>query len=243
MSNSKQYGLTFNGHHTSEFDAYVVEDTVSEGFPAKTKTLVDLPGSSKPLDLSNIYGPVYGERVLSFTFLLMGNAARSREGMYRAWTRILNWLMKPTGKTVLQDDLMSDWHYLAEVQDAASLAEAMQLGQLTVSFQCYPFRIRNKAEFDDIWDTFDFDMDVAQNTHFVVGSRANGVLINTGVADVAITATASEALTVTIGSQSYPLDAGANSSTELALPAGESSISVSGSDKATVDFSWHQEAI
>ena len=165
MSSNKQYGLTFNGHHTSEFDAYVVENSKSEGFPAKAKTLLSIPGSNQTLDLSNLYGPVYGERVLSYTFLLAGDAIQNREAMYRAWTRIVNWLMTPNGKVVLQDDLMPDWHYLAEVQEAPSLAEANFLGQLTVGFPCYPFRIPNNSEFDHTWTHVDFDIDVAQTTN------------------------------------------------------------------------------
>ncbi|WP_125767323.1 hypothetical protein [Lapidilactobacillus wuchangensis] len=240
---SNQYGFRFNGHHSSEFSVYVVYGSETEGYPAKTKDLVTLPGSSQVLDLSNLYGPVYGERTKSLTLVLAGEALLGREQMTQAWTRVINWLMKPDHKVVYQSDLMPEYHYLAEVQNAPSLSEVNDAGQLTIEFQCYSFRIKNKPEFDDIWDDFNFDTGVAQETHYIGSTSTPGVLINTGVAEVPTTVKASEAVTLIINSEQYELQVGDNSSTELVLMPGENDITIRGSTTAKVDFSWYQEVI
>ncbi|MFS1134951.1 hypothetical protein [Enterococcus hirae] len=51
-----------------------------------------------------------------------------------------------TTKTKLIDDVMPDYYYLAEVQEAPTFEEAVRFGTLTVKFQCYPFRISESLE-------------------------------------------------------------------------------------------------
>lgn len=63
---SKTYGFTFNGRHSSEFDMRVL-DTKQITLPQKRKSLIQLPYSSKQVDLSNVYGEnVYDERTITF---------------------------------------------------------------------------------------------------------------------------------------------------------------------------------
>ncbi|WP_127849486.1 phage tail domain-containing protein [Lacticaseibacillus hulanensis] len=236
------YGVTFNGKHSSTFGAYVA-DTKIVGMPAKNKVTVLPPGSNRVIDLSALYGQTYAERTLQMTFVLTDTDTWTKEVMYRGWTKLINWLMGPVGKVPLIDDIMSDYYYLAEVQEAPSLAEAMASGQLTVTFTCYPFRIKRTAEFDDIWDTFDFDDDIAQITKYVIGTNGQGTLINTGLAEVPLTIECTKALTLTLNEEDYSLDQGSNTGTELVLVPGDNQISISGDAGATATFEWHREVI
>lgn len=239
----KQYGITFNGHHSSEYGAYVLEGGKVAGFPAKNKIVQTLPGSNQVLDLSNLYGPTFAERTLSFTFTLLDNALVSRELMYRTWTQILNWLMAPAGKAVLQDDLMPDWHYLAEVQNAPTLSEDTDYNKLTIEFQCYPFRIKNTPEFDDVWDHFDFEIGVAQQTQFAIGGRDSGTLINVGPGEIPFTVKSSADATLVLNGQPYKVKTGENTSSELVLSPGDNFISLSGDSGTAMTVSWYQEVI
>ncbi|WKF86028.1 phage tail protein [Lacticaseibacillus pantheris] len=234
-----QRGLYFNGHHSQEFGLVETTDD-SIGMPAKNKYTVSLVGSNSVLDLSNLYGPTYAERTIQKTFIC-NQAMWTPSAQYSLWTAVVNWLMGPDEKTELIDDVMDDWHYLAEVQEAPTFKEGLHVATITVSFTAYPFRIKNDAEFDDVWDTFAFETDVAQETSFDTSGRNAGVLVNIGVANVAIQVTTSAALTMTINGTDYALSKGANADSELVLMPGENAIDFTGSGTATV--SWHQEVI
>ncbi|KRL49983.1 hypothetical protein [Lacticaseibacillus manihotivorans] len=244
QTSNKPYGITFNGHHSSEFDAQVVVGSVANGFPARTMVTQHLTGSNNILDLSNLYGPMFEERTLAFTFLLMGSAMRNREQMSRSWTRIINWVTAPSHKVILRDDVMPDYHYLAEVETAPSLAEANTLGQLTITFTCYPFRIRDHIDYDDDFDYFIEHEDyLAQEVHYKVGELDTGTLINIGVSEVPITVTASAAASLTVNDQSFTLSAGENTDLDMVLAPGDNTLKLAGDTGVTADFSWYQEVI
>lgn len=236
---SKYRGVTFNGHHTSEFGLMETTDDAI-GMPAKTKYQVTIPGSNTPIDLSNLYGPVYGERTYTKTFLF-DPGVWSPEQKYSMWTQLVNWLMQPVGKVPLYDDVMPGYHYLAEVQTAPTFTENLgSFGSLQVVWQCYPFRIKDAAEFDDTWDTFDFATDVAQDTQ-LDQSHKSITLVNIGVSNVAITATASESTNININDSNVALNKGDNSSDDMTLVPGENKITLNGA--GTVTISWHSEVI
>lgn len=236
---SKYRGVTFNGHHTSEFGLMETTDDAI-GMPAKTKYQVTIPGSNTPIDLSNLYGPVYGERTYTKTFLF-DPGVWTPEQKYSMWTQLVNWLMQPVGKVPLYDDVMPGYHYLGEVQAAPTFAENLgSFGSLQVTWQCYPFRIRDKADFDDTWDTFNFETDVAQDT-LLDKNHTNIILVNIGVSNVPVTMHATEATTIGIGGTYYTLKDGDNIADTLALVPGENQVSLNG--PGTVTISWHSEVI
>lgn len=219
-------------------------DTVVNGFPARTMVTQPMTGSNSILDLSNLYGPMFEERTLAFTFLLMGSAMHSREQMSRSWAQIINWVMAPSRKVILRDDNMPDYHYLAEVETAPSLAEANALGQLTITFTCYPFRIRDHVDYDDDFDYFIEHEDyLAQEVHYKVGGLDTGTLINIGVSEVPITVTASAAASLTVNDQSFTLSAGENTDLDMVLAPGDNTLKLTGDTGVTADFSWYQEVI
>lgn len=230
--------MTFNGHHTTEFGLLESTDD-SIGMPTKNKTIFTPIGSNRIIDLSNLYGPTFSERVINKTFLV-DTGMWTPERQYIMWTKVINWLMQPKSKLPLWDDVMDDWHYLAEVQEAPIFKEGYHQATIQVAWQCYPFRIKDRAEFDDVWDTFNFEIDVAQNTH-LSKKHSSTILINTGVADVVFQVISDATATIKINDEEYPITLGRNENTEFVLVPGENSISVLG--EANIDIRWHREVI
>lgn len=166
------YGIWFNGHHSSEFGLRVVEGK-RISFPTKQKALVPIPYSSTVYDYTSVVGTqAYGERTFVIPFNIEGSDQK-KESMYVKWTSIVNWLTSTIKKTPLYDDIMKDYYYMAEVINAPDFEEFRLRGVLTIEFTCYPFRISKLREGNDIWDTFNFELDVAQTTTFEV--KRNGV--------------------------------------------------------------------
>lgn len=235
-------GVRFNGHHTSEFGIYETTDD-SIGMPSKVKMQTTPIGSNQIIDLSNLYGPVYDERTFTKTFLF-DQAMWTPENQYQMWTRLVNWLMQPQGKVPMWDDIMADYHYLAEVQTAPAFKEDYHQGTLQVTWQCYPFRIRDHVDYDDDFDYFIEHSDyLAQEVHYKVGDRDTGTLINIGVSEVPITVTASAAATLTVNGQAFTLSAGDNTDLDLVLAPGDNKLALTGDAGVTADFSWYQEVI
>lgn len=158
----RKYGIWFNGHHSSEFGLTVGEGK-KIGFPKKKKVVVGIPHSNKNYDFSSVIGKQsYEERELVIPFNIHDTSMWTKERMYVMVTRVTNWLMGTNKKTPLYDDVMKDYYYLAEVQDAPDFDEMTRHGVLEITFKCYPFRIARLAEGNDIWDTFNFELDVFQ---------------------------------------------------------------------------------
>lgn len=159
------YGIRFNGHHSSEFGLRILQGK-QIGFPTKIKSLVTIPHSSNEYDFSSVVGvQAYSDRTVSIPFHIN---KMDKESLYNEWTKIVNWLMGTDSKTPLYDDLMDEYYYMAEVRESPEFNELLTRGTLTVNFTCYPFRISKLREGNDIWDTFNFELDVAQQTSFLV---------------------------------------------------------------------------
>lgn len=178
------YGIWFNGHHSSEFGLRVVEGK-RISFPTKQKALVPIPYSSTVYDYTSVVGTqAYGERTFVIPFNIEGSD-QEKESMYVKWTSIVNWLTSTVKKTPLYDDIMKDYYYMAEVINAPDFEEFRLRGVLTVEFTCYPFRIAKLAEGNDLWNPFNFELDVAQRVDFDVlrttfKPMSLGSLVNVG---------------------------------------------------------------
>lgn len=238
MSDSKTYGFTFNGHHSSDFDLRVL-DTKQITLPAKRKSLVTLPYSSKIVDLSNVYGQnIYDERTITFPCKLPYGREDPYE-LYSKVTQITNWLYQPIGKVILRDDAMPNYAFVGEVQTAPTLEENYNFSKLTIVFQCEAYRL--KKRFDDVWDPFAFDLDAAQETEFDVHGHENILLINTGDIETTLEVTCENSVDMLLGGKTYHLQAGINSSEDMILNKGENIITIVGSGK--VSFDWTEEVI
>ena len=221
---SKTYGFTFNGRHSSEFDMRVL-DTKQITLPQKRKSLIQLPYSSKQVDLSNVYGEnVYDERTITFPCKIPFGREDPYE-LYNRVTEITRWLYQPIGKILLRDDAMPNYAFMGEVQTAPTLEENYNFSKLTITFQCDAYRL--KKRFDDVWDPFSFDLDAAQETSF---DR-----------EAELTVTCENPVDLILNDQRYHLRSGGNSNDELILPKGESLITIVGNGK--VSFDWTEEVI
>lgn len=235
-----QYGIEFNGHRSNDFGLDVQDKTV--GMPEKNKITQAIPFSNTVLDISDLYGgQTYKERTVKITFIVRDGVDPSKERLYSLWTQVVNWLMAPGRKVKLKDDIMHNYYYLAEVEKEPSWDEMRAYGKLSVEFNCYPFRIDELEEGNDIWDEFNFELDIAQVTDFeIVGSRTI-TLFNMGVTTISPEVVATAPFTIEMGGQRFTLNAGTYSSPDFMLPTGEVAMTVIGTGK--LSFNWHKELI
>lgn len=227
------YGFNFNGHHSSEFGLKVLMGK-QEALPEKRKVTVTVPYRSGIVDLSGAYGnAVFEERTVTYPCRVYVGTT-DLYAMHTELAKIEEWLMSTNGKTKLYDDAMPDRYFMAEVQAAPAFTQNAVFADLTVTFQCEPFKY--KEQFDDLWDSFNFDLDVAQETHYEVTAEApfKGSLINSGIIDSDLTLRVKGNLTIKINNQNYIFDRDRVS--VVTLPVGDNTFEISGN--GTLDIDW-----
>src|SRR5690625_2327739 len=159
-------GIEFNGKHSRDFNLTISEREI--GYPSKIKRTERVPFSNEIYDFSNIYlGQEYEERNIRYTFNIVN---RDKLGDFKSEytdfnfyeTEVANWLMGTVSKEVLKDDTLPGYYFLAEIEDSPANEFRIIGGELTVTFKAYPFKISEAEEGNDIWDDFNFLLDVAQ---------------------------------------------------------------------------------
>ena len=235
-------GITFNGKHSYKDMGITMTGERNISFPMKRKIKVQPPYSNASYDFSELYGDqIYDERALFYQFNLIDYAHLDYSGVQQRATVIANWLLDSGGKVRLQDDDISGYYFLAEVEGDLDIQHFIQFGILNVTFIAYPFKIATRPEGHDIWDEFNFELDFAQPTEFTISGTRTIKLINNGIKAVTPTITTSAAMTVKIGNQTYNLNSGTSRNDRLQIPKGENDIVVTGN--GSIKFDFHKELI
>ncbi|MGH2078787.1 hypothetical protein [Aerococcus urinaeequi] len=158
----------FNGKSTRDF-GLTIGRGVEIGYPDKNKKIEPLAWTNVQYDFSNLYGnQQYTNRLLKFPIHIMN---KSESSIYFQNTKILNWLMS-VGRQPFYYSEIPGYYFMAEVvSDVEYDLRHVHDGVLEIVFECYPFMIDRMPEGHDIWDLFNFDLDVSQPTKFTFKSN------------------------------------------------------------------------
>lgn len=209
------------------------------GIPNKKKIKVAVPFSNEEYDFSELYGSqVYEHRTLTYSFNIWD---RNKANMTAKKTRIINWLMGPNSKQRLYDDAIPGYYFLAEVEGNASFEENWEDGILTVEFTAYPFMISELPEGHDIWDEFNFELDVAQAVNFNVTGSIEITLYNAGKPALFPKVTTSSPMTIQMAGRIYNIPVGQSQSRDFLLMPGENDLMITGN--GSISFEFYKELI
>lgn len=172
------YSFTYLGKRPEDFDEYAKMYTHDIGYPKKVKLLKDVPFSNVEYDFSTIYGEqTYENRQVKYVINAVHKDTIENIGMHSVANAIIDWVMSSDRMQPLFDDQDPNYHFLGEVREAAELTDSFDFGGISIVFDCYPYRIKNIAEGNDIWDDFNFNEDIAQDVKYnVEGSRSVNVI-------------------------------------------------------------------
>lgn len=236
------YGIDFNGKHTyKDFGVTIVDKNI--GYPKKEKIKVKVPFSNVEYDFSEIYGDqTYTTRPLTYTLNVLDvHIVNDTQRVNMIETKLSNWLMNSSGKQKLYDDSMPGYYYLAEVEGGLNFDELWNHGTLTIEFTAYPFMISENAEGNDLWDPFNFELDVAQVTDFNVNGTLEVVLYNVGTPGLNPRMVASEPMEIVKDNVTYNLPSGTSQSEDFKLNSGENKLTIKGN--GTIKFTFFKELI
>lgn len=236
------YGIFFNGKHSYRDLGVTVADK-DIGYPEKEKIKVKVPFSNVEYDFSTLYGDqTFTTRPLAYTFNVLDkhrNLDTVQVNLIE--TKLSNWLMGTNGKQKLYDDSNPGYYYLAEVEGGLDFNELWNHGTLTVEFTAYPFMIAELEEGNDLWDPFNFELDVAQVTYFTVNGSLDVILYNVGTPSVIPTIETSAPMDIIKDGVTYKVPVGKSKSDDFTLSPGDNKLTIKGN--GTINFTFYKELI
>ena len=114
-------------------------------------------------------------------------------------------------------------------------------GKLKAIFSAYPFKISTTYEGNNLWDSFNFEVDVLQDTKFTVNGSSNVNIYNSSAIDIEPTIIASSKFEIIKDSKKFIVEAGESKDYRFKLKKGENNITLRGN--GTIEFRFRKEVL
>lgn len=176
IPNNKIEGVQFNQFNSLNQNLILVRRDAPT--PEEKKIVEDIPYSQGEIDFSMLLGErVFRNRPLTYEFISKKMSYGQRKVLENRIKR-LN-MMGDIGEIYDTHDAGYYWRGKCEYIEVIDDAEFNRLSVI-IEFNVYPFLIDTKHYFDDVWDDFDFDVDVANWTKYEVDGVRTITLYNSG---------------------------------------------------------------
>lgn len=168
--------IQFMNFNSKNEKLYLIERNAPT--PDEKEILKDIPFKQGVLDFSALLGSrVFKNREIEYVFVLFNTPYERRKVVER---NIKQKLMVHS-KNKLFDTHDSNYYWLGKCKSVeVENGERFNQLKVTITFDCYPYMISHTNYFDDYWDTFEFDEDVANYTKYVVNGSLEFPLFNAG---------------------------------------------------------------
>lgn len=231
-------GINFNGKHTyRNFDLILLDSREIET-PSKIKVKESVPFMSGSYDFSNLYGGnCFTERKLQYEFLVK---ATTRQQLELKRMNVENWLMGTNTKTMLIDDNLQGYYYMAEVE-SVDFTDLITNGKLKVEFMAYPFKISTNYEGNNLWDSFCFETDVLQDNTFTINGTNAVEIYNRSAINISPILICSSDMVIVKDNITYNVASGTNKSYTFELKSGANTMQITGN--GTIEFKFKSEVL
>lgn len=229
-------GITFNEKHSiKDFALYVAELDISP--PSKKKIKKSVPFMQGSYDFSLLYGTnTFNERTLSYTFEIIADNPMMLNVIK---TQINNWLLG-CGQCQLYDDAIPGFYFLAECTDISEKDDRYGT-VLNITFIAYPFKIGETYEGNNLWDSFNFELDVLQDTEFIVNGISSVSIYNSSVIDIEPTIITSSQFEIVLDNKEYTIKAGTSKDYRFKFKPGANNLTLKGN--GTIEFRFRKEVL
>ena len=232
------YGITYNDKHSFRDLGITILNTRVIETPSKIKITETIPFSNITYDFSNLYGSnCYTERKLEYEFLIK---ADNNKDLELKRMDIENWLLSSSTKTKLFDDNLDGYYYNAECI-STDFEDINNIGKLKAVFTAYPFKISSEYEGNNLWDSFNFEKDILQDTKFTVNGASSVSIYNSSVIDIEPKIIASNGFEITLDNEKYTVEAGVSKDYRFKLKSGINNLTLKGN--GTIEFRFRKEVL
>ena len=230
--------IQFMGFNSKNEKLYLIERNAPT--PEEKEILKDIPFKQGVLDFSALLGSRgFKNREIEYTFMLFNTPYNQRKIVER---NIKQKLMVHS-KNKLFDTHDSNYYWLGKCK-SVEVENGEQFNQLkvTITFDCYPYMFSNTNYFDDYWDTFEFDEDVANYTKYVVKGSLDFPLFNAGSVAVKPEITVNSTFRVKVNDENFiEFQSGSKQDYYLSLKPGLNKVRVEGT--GTIKFHYQKEVM
>lgn len=232
------YGITYNNKHSFRDLGITILNTRVIETPSKIKITETIPFSNITYDFSNLYGSnCYTERKLEYEFLIK---ADNNKDLELKRMDIENWLLSSSTKTKLFDDNLDGYYYNAECI-STEFEDINNIGKLKAIFTAYPFKISSEYEGNNLWDSFNFEKDILQDTKFTVNGISSVSIYNPSIIDIEPEIIASSGFEITLDNKKYVVNAGNSKDYRFKLKPGTNNLTLKGN--GTIEFRFRKEVL
>lgn len=209
--------------------------------PDEKEIIKDLPYSQGVLDFSALLGErVFKNRDITYKFRLFNTPYSERKFVER---RIKQHLMLHTNQKLFETHNVN-YYWLGKCKSVEVENDYKFNGLLvTILFNCYPFLIGGKNQFDDLFNEFyDTPNDsIANYTKYKINGKLSFVLYNGGSVSVKPAIIADSNFKVTINSDTVNIKSGENLDYYLSLKPGINNVTVEG--YGLIHFHYRREVM
>lgn len=225
-----------NKHSYNDFEIKILSRSIS--IPSKRKIKDTVPFMNGSYDFSLLYGEqTYDEREITYTFSL---PKKDKVKLNMLKIKIIEWLYDGI-QSKIYDDQFPNFHFLAECTDIDYDESFYNYAQLTATFIAYPFKISTLQDGHDIWDEFNFELDMIQDTKFdVIGSKSI-TLYNNSIIGIYPTVICDNNFEVIKNGITYSFTQGEVKSFNFKLDKGENNLLLKGN--GAIEFKWSKEVL
>ncbi len=210
-------GIEVNGLHShADFNLHIASRTI--GNPPKKTILKEIPFMNGAYDFTTLAGSAtFGNRELSYAFDIIGETV---EQMDLKRTDVINWFCNMHEVDIF-DDTIPDYHFHGSFASESQNEDAEKT-ELTVTFNCYPFKIANEPEKTIINENGTY-------TIFNIGQPVELKAVGSG--------------TIKLNGKQVAFDSETETETGLYLARGKNEISITLSETTMLVLSFIKEVL
>lgn len=226
--------VTFNNKKSfDDFHLHLID--VEIGYPEKNLISVSVPFMQGNYDFSSIYGDdSYSNRQIKVKFALKAPYNRSRTSLNTQYDKVVDWLFS-SDVSMLKIDYVEYW-FKGKVISISPKNKFLNTEAIEVTFDCYPFRTPELYEGHDIWDKFNFELDVSQCVKFDIKGSEEILLTNVGAIGVTPTVICDANFEVIYNAVTYNFTAGVTKDYRFKLKKGDNKITAVGNGNIRFEF-------
>lgn len=230
--------IQFMSFNSKNEELYLIERKAPT--PEEKEILKDIPFKQGVLDFSALLGSrVFKNREIEYVFMLFNTPYNQRKIVER---NIKQKLMVHS-RNKLFDTHDSNYYWLGKCKSVeVENGEKFNHLKVTITFDCYPYMISHTDYFDDYWDTFEFDEDVANYTKYVVNGSLEFPLFNAGSVAVKPKITVNSTFRVKVNDEDFiEFQSGSKQDYYLSLKPGVNDVKVEGT--GIIQFHYQKEVM
>lgn len=230
--------IQFMNFNSKNEKLYLIERNAPT--PDEKEILKDIPFKQGVLDFSALLGSrVFKNREIEYVFMLFNTPYSQRKIVERNIKQKI--MVHPRNK--LYDTHDANYYWLGKCKSVeVENGERFNQLKVTVTFDCYPYMISHIDYFDDYWDTFEFDEDVANYTKYVVNGSLEFPLFNAGSVAVKPEITVNNTFRVKVNDEDFiEFQSGSKQDYYLSLKPGLNKVIVEGN--GTIQFHYQKEVM